>query len=89
MAQGTATIDFGAGETSVTTTVASTGITGGQLVEAWLFPVATATNTADDTMFDNLDITAHAVNAGVGFSVTARCRDGLAHGAHTFAWVYA
>jgi hypothetical protein len=89
MAQGTATIDFSTGETSITTTVASAGITGGQLVEAWFFPVATATNTADDTIFDALEIKAHSVNAGVGFSVTATCRDGLAHGSHTFAWVYA
>jgi hypothetical protein len=88
MTQGTATIDFGAGATDATTTVAAAGITGGQLVEAWFFPTATASNTADDTIFDDIEISAYAVNAGVGFSVRAKCNTGKAHGLHTFAWVY-
>lgn len=88
MAQGTATVDFGAGKTDVSAAVSAPTITGGQLVEAWLFPTATGTNTADNHWFDDLQITAGNVSAGVGFTVYAKCRTGLAHGEFTVAWVF-
>ena len=86
--QGTTTVDFGTGKTDVSVSVAAPTITGGQLVEAWLFPTATGTNTADNHTFDDLQITAGAVNAGVGFTIYAKCRTGLAHGEFTVAWVF-
>ena len=88
MPQGTTTIDFGAGATDKTITVSAPTITGGQLAEAWLFPAATASNTADDSMFDDLHVFAHSVSAGVGFSITATCRTGLAHGVHNLGYVF-
>ena len=89
MPQGTTTVDFGAGEADKTVTVAAAGITGGQLVEAWIFPAVTASNTVDDHFTSNIQAFAHSVNAGVGFSITVVCREGLAHGIFNIGWVYA
>ena len=88
MAQGTTTINFGAGETSASVAVSAPAITGGQLVEAWIFPSATATNTADNHWVDDLQIVAGNVQAGVGFTVYASCKTGLAHGEYAVGWVY-
>lgn len=89
MAQGTTTIDFGAGATDASATVASAGITGSHLVEAWIFPSATATNTADNHWVEDLQVIAGNVQAGVGFTIYAKCRTGKAHGSYTVGWVYA
>lgn len=86
--QGTTTIDFGSGKTDTSVSVASAGITGSQLVEAWLSPVATASNTADNHWVDDLHIVAGAANAGVGFTIYATCKTGMAHGLFTVNWVY-
>lgn len=86
--QGTTTVDFGSGKTDVTVAVASAGITAGQLVEAWLQPAATASNTVDNHWVEDLHIVAGSVVAGVGFTIYASCKTGLAHGIYNVAWVY-
>jgi hypothetical protein len=89
MAQGTTTVNFGAGATDASVAVSSAGITGSNLVEAWVFPTATATNTADNHWVEELQVTAGNVQAGVGFAIYAKCRQGFAHGEYTVGWVYA
>jgi len=86
--QGTTTINFGGRATDVATAVSSPGITGGQLVEAWIFPTATATNTADNHWVENLTVVAGNVQAGVGFTIYAKCGTGFAHGVYTIGYVY-
>ena len=88
MTQGTTTVNFGGKATDTSVFVSAPTITGGQLVEAWLFPAATATNTADNHTFDDLQITAGNVQAGSGFTIYAKCRTGFAHGEFTVAWVF-
>lgn len=73
-AQGTVTIDFGAFPGKSDASVAITGQTGivaGSLVEAWLFPAATADHTADEHMVETLKISAGNIVASTGFTVYA------------------
>lgn len=86
--QGTTTVDFGSGKTDVSVAVAAPTITGGQLVEAWLFPAATANNTADCHWVEDLHVMAGNVQAGVGFTIYAACRTGYAHGVYSIGWVF-
>jgi len=59
VAQGTTTVDFGAfpGKTDATATVSGqAGITGTSLVEAWIFPTATADHSRSDSrVIRNID----------------------------------
>lgn len=72
-AQGTATLDFGAfpgtSDASVTVT-GQTGILAGSLVEAWVYPVATADHSADEHMVETFRVFAHTIVAGTGFTIT-------------------
>lgn len=88
MAQGTTTVDFGTGKTDVSVSVSEPSITGTQLVEAWIFPAATASNTVDNHWVDDLHVVAGSVSAGVGFTIYASCKTGLAHGVYNIGWVY-
>lgn len=88
MAQGTATIDFGTGKTDTSVAVSAPAITGSQLVEAWVFPTATVSNTTDDHWVEDLTVVAGNVQAGVGFTVYAKCNTGFAHGQYTVGWVF-
>lgn len=73
-AQGTTTIDFGAFPGASDTSVAVTGqgsILSGSLVEAWIFPTATADHTADEHLLETIKVMAGNVVAGVGFTIYA------------------
>ena len=88
-AQGTTTADFGTGKTDVKVSVTGqSAITGTSLADAWVFPIATTNNTADDTVFDDLTCVACNVQAGVGFDIVVKCNHGFAHGIHTIGWVW-
>lgn len=88
-AQGTTTINFGGKATDTSATVTGqTGILSGSLVEAWVFPSATASNTADNHWVDDIEVVAGNVQAGTGFTIYAKCRTGFAHGAFSIAWVW-
>jgi len=88
-AQGTTTVNFGSKETSVQVNVTGqTDILSESLCEAWLFPVNTVNNTADNHWFDDLQVTAGNVIAGTGFTITVNCKTGLAHGVFNIAWVW-
>lgn len=81
-AQGTTTVDFG-GTGSVEATATVTGqaaIVAGSLVEAWLFPVATASHSIDEHLVEEIDVIAHSVVAGTGFTITARLRTARGRG---------
>ena len=69
--QGTALLDFGAfpGGSDASLAVASAGIGAGNLVEAWLFPAATADHTADEHLVETIKVVAGNVQAGVGFTI--------------------
>jgi hypothetical protein len=73
-AQGTTTVDFGAYPGSDSTSVAVTGqaaILSGSLVEAWIFPAATADHTHDEHLVDPPRVIAGSVSAGTGFTIYA------------------
>lgn len=72
--QGTTTVDFGAFPGSAHASVAVTGqtsITSGALVEAWIFPTATADHSADEHRVEPLKVFAGDVVGGVGFTIDA------------------
>jgi hypothetical protein len=74
VAQGTTTVNFGAfpGKTDATATVSGqAGITGTSLVEAWIFPTATADHSVDEHWVDPPEVFAGNVVAGTGFTVYA------------------
>ena len=74
MAQGTTTVNFGAfpGATDASVTVTGqTGITGTSLVEAWIYPTATADHSADEHWVDPPEVYAGNVVAGTGFTIYA------------------
>lgn len=86
--QGTATIDFGGKATDTSVSVSAPTITGSQLVEAWIFPTATASNTVDNHWVEDLKVVAGNVQNGVGFTIYAHCRTGFAHGAYQVGYVF-
>lgn len=87
--QGTTTLTFGSGATDTSVTVASAGITSSNLVEAWIFPATTASNTVDNHWVENLTVVAGNIVNGVGFTIYAKCTLGRAHGIYNIGWVYA
>ena len=86
--QGTVTINFGSKGTDTSVFVSAPSITGLQLVEAWIFPAATPTNTADNHWVDDIEVIAGNVQAGSGFTIYAKCRTGFAHGAFNIGYVF-
>ena len=84
----TSTVDFGAGATDATVFVSATGVSSGSMVEAWIVPADTATNTADNHWVENLAVMAGVVVPGSGFPVYTKCTEGLAHGIYTIGWVH-
>lgn len=71
-AQGTTTINFGAFPGSSDASVTVTGqasIAGASLVEAWVYPVATADHTADEHLVETIKVVAGNVVAGTGFTI--------------------
>ena len=73
-ASGSTVVDFGAfpgaSDASVTVT-GQTGILLGSLVEAWMFPAATADHTADEHLVETIRIIAGNIVAGTGFTIYA------------------
>lgn len=86
--QGTTTIDFGSASTDTRVAVSAAAIASGQLVEAWVFPAATASNTIDNHWVEGLTVVAGNVQAGVGFTIYARVEQGLGHGVYNVGYVY-
>lgn len=90
---GTATIDFGTeGSPNLNPSVAVTGQAGilsGSLVEAWLFPVATADHGVDEHLVSSTDVRVIAgpPTAGVGFTIYA-FPTGTVRGQFTVAWAW-
>jgi hypothetical protein len=72
-ASGTTTVDFGAfpGKSDTSVAVSQPSILGGSLVEAWLYPVATADHSADEHLVETIRVIAGNVSAGVGFTIYA------------------
>jgi len=88
MAQGTSTINFGPKETTAFVAVSAPAISA-ESIEAWVIPATTATNTPDNHWVEDLSVVAGPANAGVGFTIYAKCGTGFAHGTYNIGWVYA
>lgn len=86
--QGTITVDFGSKGTDVSVFVAAPTIGSSNLVEAWVFPATTASNTADNHWVESLQVTAGNVQDGVGFTIYAKVNIGLGHGIYNIGWVW-
>lgn len=74
MAQGTTTVNFGTfpGATDARVNVTGQGsILATSLVEAWVFPTATADHSADEHWVDGPQVVAGNVVAGTGFTIYA------------------
>jgi hypothetical protein len=72
---GTTTVNFGAFPGSSDTTAVNTGqaaIVAGSLVEAWIWPVATADHSADEHWVESINVVAGNIVAGTGFTIYAR-----------------
>jgi hypothetical protein len=99
-AQGTAAVDFGAfpGTTDASTVITGQATIGaGSLVEAWLYPVATADHSVDEHIVETIRVLAHTVVPGTGFTITARSdlqemdpagRAGRLYGLWSVGWVW-
>jgi hypothetical protein len=90
---GTTTVDFGAhpGATHASVSVADAAIVTGSLVEAFIFPVATADHSVDEHMVENLKVVARDVSNGVGFTIHAvegYGNAGKIWGSWTVGWVW-
>ena len=85
---GTALIDFGLGSTDTSVTVLAPTIAADSLVESWVFPADTASNTVDNHWVDDVKFIAGNIQAGVGFTIYAKCDTGLAHGVYSVGWVF-
>lgn len=71
---GTTTVNFGSFPGSSHATVAVTGqasIGSSSLVEAWIFPSATADHTSDEHLVEKIRVVAADVIAGTGFTIHA------------------
>lgn len=69
---GTASLDFGVFPGALDASVAVTGqasILGTSLVEAWIYPAATADHTHDEHLVDPPRVIAGSIVAGVGFTI--------------------
>lgn len=95
-AQGTTTVNFGAapgGNIAAVATVSAVGIISASLVEAWLYPVATADHSADEHVTEsaNISIIAGNINTGAAtfqifaFTVPPSLNE---YGLWTVAWVW-
>lgn len=72
MATGTVLLDFGAfpGNSDASVVIGGQAlILAGSLVEAWIFPIATADHTADEQMLETLRVFAGNIVAGTSFTI--------------------
>lgn len=72
-AQGTTTVDFGSTGSveAVATVTGQASITGASLVEAWIWPAASANHSADEHRLEEITVRAGNVVAGTGFTIWA------------------
>jgi len=93
-AQGTVTIDFGAGApngndtTKLVAVTGQAGIVAGSLCEAWVRAEASADHNVDEHMVEDLKVTAGNIVAGTGFDIRVVCMTGKTYGAFNLNWVW-
>lgn len=84
---GKTTVNFGPASADATVTVTGqTSIGSSSTVAVFKEPLTTATNTADDTIYDEFDVSYRDIVPGVGFTIVARASLGLCHGSHQVGW---
>lgn len=87
--KGTVVVDFGSGNGSQYTFLAVSvpSILAGALIEAWIFPIATADHNELEHIVDPPRVMAGVAVAGVGFTIHAFSTNNFPHrGAYTVAW---
>jgi len=85
---GTSAVNFGAGGDMSSVVIAQPDIVTGSVVQAWLSPVATADHSVDEHIVEELDVFAHSIVPGAGFTITARTRNKPLTGLWTVAWTW-
>ena len=83
--QGTTSVNFGTG--SLDASVAVSTVSAWTLAEAWIWPVASGNNLADNHVWENLDVRVQGVVAGSSFNIVVKCTYGKANGIYNVAWV--
>ena len=90
--QGSAIVDFGStGKTDSSVAVTGQGafVAGTSLVEAWIVPIQTATNMADNHWVEELGVPNVILPiTGTGFTITLRCLKGVAFGQYNLSWCW-
>ena len=92
MAHGSATVDFGSaipghGDATVDVT-GQTSIVAGSKCEAWVRVASSVDHSADEHAVESLEFAAGNIVAGVGFTIYAQIREGLASGVFNIDWVW-
>ena len=91
MATGQVSLTFGAFPGAPDANVVVTGQAGilaGSLVEAWIFPAATADHSVDEHWAEAPIVIAGNVVAGVGFTIYATPPNNRSYGAWNVGWVW-
>jgi hypothetical protein len=83
--QGTTSVNFGTGKTDASVAVSS--VSAWTLAEAWIWPVASANNLADNHVWENLIVNVQGVVVGSSFNIVVKCTQGTANGIYNVAWV--
>lgn len=84
-ATGVATLDFGSGKTDTSVYVADGDVTATSYIVPFVKPSTTATNTADNHIFEQLEVVAGVPGAG-GFTLYGKCTAGKAYGTYTIGY---
>ena len=86
---GSVTVNFGAVPTDFQSVVIADATIGvNPLVEAWLADQATAEHVFGDAAFEDMNVTAGNVQAGVGFTINCQCVNSRTSGHYVINWAY-
>jgi hypothetical protein len=86
---GVSVVNFLTGADTAKVSVAGqTGIVSGSYVEARIYPLATATHSVDEHIVEEIDVYAHTIVPGAGFTITARTRNKPLTGAWSVIWTW-
>jgi hypothetical protein len=85
---GRSVVDFGAGKSLVSVSVAAPAILSTSVIVAQVAAIATANHSADEHLVEDLEVRAGAPVQGVGFTLYARTRAVKLYGKYTLAWTW-
>lgn len=88
-AAGLSEVDFGSGgyDASVAITGQTNILAASSIVHAWLYPKDTASHSTDEHLVESIDVAAHTIVDGVGFTIRAKARNkDKLYGVWSVAW---